>query len=162
MGIRNCADLGENLQRIVKRLLANSDLVKLLYYTDKDPLNNKTLTEEQLEKEVLNKLIRVVPRVGPREEANSVVTLRVVSGSINDNSEFKNVLISIEVFVPLTQWFIKDSNLRPFKIMGEIQKSLSNKEINGLGKMIAGNFALNFLTEEFSSYEMEFWITSYE
>jgi hypothetical protein len=32
MGVRNCAELGENLQKIVKRLLANDDLVKLLYY----------------------------------------------------------------------------------------------------------------------------------
>jgi hypothetical protein len=45
MGVRNCAEIGENLQKIVKRLLANDNLVNLLYYTDKDPLNQPHLTE---------------------------------------------------------------------------------------------------------------------
>jgi hypothetical protein len=39
MGVRNCRDLGENAQKIMKRLLANQKLLKLLYYTDKDPLS---------------------------------------------------------------------------------------------------------------------------
>ena len=28
MGVRNCREIGENLQRIVKRLMANDNLVK--------------------------------------------------------------------------------------------------------------------------------------
>jgi len=39
MGVRNCKDLGENAQKIIKRLLANQRLLKLLYYNDKDPLS---------------------------------------------------------------------------------------------------------------------------
>ena len=38
MAVRNCVELGENLQKIVKRLLANDDLVKLLYYEQDDPM----------------------------------------------------------------------------------------------------------------------------
>jgi hypothetical protein len=40
------------------------------------------------------------------------------------NSEFRQIEIVVETFVPLTQWFIKDSNLRPFAILGEIEQSL--------------------------------------
>jgi len=70
-----------------------------------------------------------------------MVTLRVVRGRNNiENDEFRDFEINIEVFVPLTQWFIKDSNLRPFAIMGEVHKSLNNKVINGLGKMRGGDF----------------------
>jgi hypothetical protein len=36
--------------------------------------------------------------------------------------------------------------------MGEIQKSLNGKTINGLGKIKGGDFFLNFLTEEISAY----------
>jgi len=39
MAVRHCRELGENLQKIVTRLMANDRLVNLLYYTDKDPLN---------------------------------------------------------------------------------------------------------------------------
>ena len=163
MEVRNCADIGVNAQYIIKRLLANQNLLKLLYYTDKDPLSHKDLTQEQIQQEVFEKLIKIVPRIGPKETAHSVIALRISRGrGIAVNSEFKAVSISLEVFVPMTQWIIKDTNLRPFAIMGEIQKSLNNKKIEGLGKLTGGDFDLNFLTEEISSYEQTFSLTSYD
>lgn len=162
MAVRNCSEIGENLQNIVKRLFANQNLLKLLYYTDKDPLKGEDLTQEQIQKEVFEKLIKVVPRVGPKENVKSIVTVRVADGVPNVNSEFRNLEISIEIFVPLTQWLMKGTNLRPFAIMGEIQKSLDDKKINGLGKMHAGSFNLQFLTEEIGCYEQIYNITSYD
>ena len=161
--VRNCTDLGVNAQLIVKRLLANQNLLKLLYYTDKDPLSNEDLTAEQIQDEVFEKLIKIVPRVGPKETAHSVVAIRIARGrGLITNKEFKNVNRSIEIFVPMTQWIIKNTNLRPFAIMGEIQESLNGKKIEGLGKMVGGDFDLNFLTEEISAYEQTFVITSYD
>lgn len=163
MGVRNCNEIGENLQKIVTRLMANDNLVNLLYYTNKDPLNSIPLTEKQKEEEVFEKLIKIIPRVGPKEDSRSIIAIRVVSGrKIESNTEFKGIKIQIETFVPLTQWIIKDTNLRPFAILGEIEKSLNGKKINGLGKIEGGDFELNFLTEEISAYEQTFWITTYE
>ena len=163
MSVRNCAELGVNLQYVVKRLFANQDFLKLLYYTDKDPLANEDLTDEQIQEEVFEKLVKIVPRVGPHETAHSVVAIRIARGQgLAANGEFRNIVISVETFVPLTQWIIKDTNLRPFAIMGEIQKSLDGKKIEGLGKMVGGDFALNFLTEEIGAYEQTFIITTYD
>ena len=163
MSVRNLADIGINGQKIVSRLMANQNLVKLLYYTDKDPLSHPDLTDEQLREEVLEKLIKIVPRVGPKETAHSIISVRFTRGRQNVvNNEFKEVIVSIEVFVPLTQKKKKNSNLRPFAIMGEIQKSLDGKTIDGLGKMTGGDFDLNFLTEEISDYEQIFRLTSYD
>ena len=47
-GIKYLNELGENLQKIIKRLMANQTLVKYLYYTDKDPLDNPDLTTTKL------------------------------------------------------------------------------------------------------------------
>lgn len=161
--VRNCAELGVNLQKIINRLISNKDLLKLLYYNDKDPLSQPDLTEKQIKEEVLEKLIKIIPRIGPKETANSIVSVRVVSARRNlENNEFRDITIAVEIFVPLTQWIIKDSNLRPFAIMGEIQKSLDNKKINGLGRMIGGEFNLNFLTEEISAYEQSYRIITYD
>ena len=92
-----------------------------------------------------------------------MLVIRVPRARTNsENEEFKDLLIEIEIFVPLTQWIIKDSNLRPFAIMGEIQESLNGKTINGLGKMIGGDFDLNFLSDEISCYVQSFSLISYE
>ena len=163
MGVRNCEEIGVNLQKIVNRLMANDDLVNLLYYSTKDPLNAPHLSKEEKQEEIFEKLIKIVPRIGPKEDAKSIVALRVVGGhKIPGNTEFKSIKIGIEVFVPLTQWFIKDSNLRPFAILGQIEKSLDGKTINGLGKIQGGDFDLNFLTDEICAYEQIFYITQYE
>ena len=139
MKVRNCTDIGINAQYIVKRLMANQNLLKLLYYTDKDPLSHEDLTQEQIQNEIFEKLIKIVPRVGPKETAHSIIAVRIARGrGIVTNSEFKSA------------------------IMGEIQKSLDGKKIEGLGKLTGGDFDLNFLTEEISAYEQTFSLTSYD
>lgn len=161
--VRNQEEQGANLQKIVGRLISNQNLLKYLYYTDPDPLNNADLTSEQIQKEIFNKLVKIVPRVGPKETDNSLISMRVVKGAKNgSNPEFQNVLLAIEVFVPLTQWIIKDVNLRPFCIMQEVMNSLNDKTVNGLGRMECRSFEINFLTDEISCYEMVFSIMQYD
>lgn len=195
MSVRNCAEIGPILQEVISRLLANNELCRLIYFTDRNPIKeipqDKEFWEvlgEQLgtpwdgiepkriyckrietewaqikKKEIYEKLIKVVPRVGPKEFDNSVVVVRVARGSKNpNNNQFRDLSIYVESFVPLTQWLINDENLRPFLIMGEIQKSLDGKRMNQIGKMIGGDFELQVLTEEVSCYEQEFAITTYE
>lgn len=163
MSVRNCEEIGANLQKIMTRLFANQNLLKLLYYTDKDPYSQPDLTQEQIKKEIYEKLIKITPRVGPKETAHSILVIKVSKGQTDSsNTEFRNIHIDVESFVPLTQWIIKDDNLRPFAIMGEVQKSLDGKTINGLGKMVGGDFSLNFLTEEISAYEQQFNLTTYD
>ena len=163
MSARNLGELGIDLQKIVSRLQTNQRLLKLLYYTGKDPYSEADLTSEDIKNKIYEKLIKVIPRIGPKENAASIIALRVVSGNCNlQNNEFRDFIISIEIFVPLTQWFIKDSNLRPFAIMGEIHNSLNHKVIDGLGKITGGDFKINFLTDEISCYEMTYLITTYD
>lgn len=162
MAARNCQELGVNLQKICQRLLNNDELVKLLNYVDLDPLSQPALTEEEKQK-LFNDLICVVPRVGTREDSRSAIAIYIPKAAgLSGNSEFKNVTIAIDIFVPLTQWIIKDSNLRPFAIMGEIQKALRGKTVNGLGKIEGGDFDLVLLTDEMSGYRQVFNIIEYE
>ena len=161
--VRDLDEFGINLQRIITRLQANQNLLKLLYYSDPDPLSKPDLTADEIKNNIYNKLIKIVPRVGPKETAQSLIAMRVVRGrQDSSNDQFMSFLIQFEVFVPMTQWIIKDSNLRPFAIMGEIQKSLRGKKIVGLGKMEGGDFDLDFLSEEMTAYLMTFVITSYD
>lgn len=163
MSIRNCGELGINLQKIVKRLLANDDLVKLLYYEDKDPLSGIALTDAEKEKKIFGELIRVIPRVTEDDNNKSIIVVYVGSGRKDkSNSEFKTVNFIVDVFVPLDSWVIKDSNLRPFAILGEIQNSLEGKKINGLGEISGGDFELTRLTDKSSIYSQTFSIVEYD
>lgn len=162
MGARNCQELGVNLQKICSRLMANDQLINLLYYEDLDPLNQELLNEQQKQK-LFNDLVCIVPRVGTREDSRSVIAIYIPkASSLSGNKEFKNVFIAVDIFVPLNQWIIKDSNLRPFAIMGEIQSSLNDKTVNGLGKIKGGDFELVTLTDEMSVYRQTYMITEYE
>ena len=162
MGVRNCEELGLNLQKIVGRLVANDDLVKLLYHTDDNPLGHSALTQEDKQKEIFEKLIKTVPRVGTKDTEKSVVVVYVQrAAKIAGNKEFKNVRILVDVIVPLTQWYIQGSNLRPFAILGQVQKSLDEKTVNGLGKISGGDFEINFVTDDVICYQQVFEITEY-
>lgn len=162
MAVRNCAEIGENAMKIIKRLMSNQNLVKLLYYTDKDPLSHEDLTKEEIDEKVFQKYIKVIPRLGPTEDSHSIVAMLITQGNTNENSEFRNIIIQFEIFVPITQWIIKDTNFRPFKIMGEIQKSLKGKKINGLGRIEGGDFSFNFVSDEMTDYRQIFNIITYD
>ena len=153
MAVRNCAELGINLQKIVNRLIANDELVKLLHYENDNPLEQPALSKEVKQKEVFEKLIKTVPRVGTKDTAKSVIVVYVQRANrVAGNKEFKNVRVLVDVIVPLTQWYIKSDNLRPFAILGKVQESLDDKIINGLGKISGGDFELNFVTDDVICY----------
>jgi hypothetical protein len=102
MGVRNCEELGRNLQKIINRLLANDNLVNLLYYTDNNPLEHSALSKEIKQTEVFEKLIKTVPHVGTKDTANSIVVVYIQRANrISGNKEFKNVRILVDVIVPL-------------------------------------------------------------
>ena len=80
MSVRNCGELGLNLQKIVTRLLNNDDLIKLLYYVDKDPLSQPILTKEEKQKNIYEKLLRITPRVSEDENNQSYVVVMLPMG----------------------------------------------------------------------------------
>lgn len=163
MSVRNSSELGENLILITKRLMANQNLLKLLYYSDKDPLSHEDLSEEVIKEEIFEKLIRVTPKLPPQGDAKSRIGLRLVKGIPNEeNGEFREIYFSIEIFVPMTQWIIKNTNLRPFAIMGELENSLKGKRVNGLGTIQGEGFKVGFFSDEMTCYQVDFLITTYD
>jgi hypothetical protein len=52
-------------------------LVRLLYNTDENPLGHPALTQEEKEKQIFEKLIKTVPRVGTKDTEKSVVVVYV-------------------------------------------------------------------------------------
>lgn len=154
MAVRNFKEMGENLVELSKRLLANQNLCKMLIYTDKNPLKHEDIIDT---KELLHKRIKILPKVDPQENTQSTIVLLLNSGFKNaHNSDFKTLNLLVYVYVPFEEWIINDSQLRPFAIMSEIQESLDNKQIKGLGKLVLEEFSLDLLTDEMGAYRMNF------
>ena len=162
---RNLQMMGQNLQIVAKRLLANQILLRYLYYDNQDPLSKDlpdVTTQQVMGGTQEEKLIRIVPIIEYKDDSKSLLSIRVVKGMPEmRNTEFMDIMLDIEVFVPVTKWIIKSDNLRPFLIMSEISKSLAGTEIEGLGTIIWDSFSLNFLTEEMSGYNMMFHFTQF-
>lgn len=159
--VRNLGELGKNLQLIAKALMNNQTLLRYLYYRDQDPLSNthKDVTVE----DVFSSQILITPVVEVPDKDYSIISILVVNGQRSfENTEFIDVEIHIEVFVPLTQWILKSDSIRPMLILGQIMKSLEGLTINGLGKIVMTGFSANFFTETMSAYKMAFTITQYD
>lgn len=156
MGIRNSRELGSNLFIIAKRLLQNQRLCQLLVNGDKDPLAREVSDTLSL----LNKNIVVVPKVDEKEFTHEgKLALVFPRGDINDsNEEFKDLTFDVLVYTTLDTWIINDENLRPFMVMSEIETSLKDKRINGIGTMRYHGFDLTTLTDKISCYQMRFTI----
>lgn len=153
MSVKHCEEFGPILQAIAKTLAQNETLCKLLKNTSMTPL------EEEVPQDIFGKNIRVVPLMNETNE-ESTVLLVLKRGTLNNkNDEFTDLQLLVYVYTPLSQWNIlvdEKPNLRPFKIIGEIQKSLYKKAINGIGVITGGDFDLDLLTSESSSYLVEF------
>jgi hypothetical protein len=160
MAIRNSQELGNNLFLVAKRLLENNRLCRLLVNSNVNPLDTPINDSFSL----LNKNIKVVPKIDESEfDQESKLALVFPRGSLNDdNEEFKIVEMHILVYTTLDTWIINDENLRPFMIMSEIEKSLKNKRINGIGTMKYKGFDLSTLTDKLSCYQMVFYIDVFD
>ena len=156
MGIRNSKELGDNLFKIAERLLSNQMLCRLLVNDNTDPLS----TEVENPFELLNKNILVVPKVNEEDfNRDSKLVLLFPSGAVDtNNSEFKNLEFDVLIYTTLDTWIINDKSLRPFLIMSEIEQSLKDKRINGIGVMRYSGFDLETLTDKISCYQMRFKI----
>lgn len=153
---RNSGELGENLLNIAMRLVSNQNLCKYLKYTNDDPLKNPDI-EDPL-RNILHKNIKIVPLVNVIENnTESTVVIVFEGASLNDeNTEFNDINLNILIYTPLREWQINDINLRPFLIISEIEKTLKNKRIEGLGVMKYHGFELKLLTADLSGYQMRF------
>ena len=160
MGIRNSRELGNNLFIIAKRLLENQILCRLLVNDDKEPLAREVKDSLSL----LNKNIVVVPKINEEEfDRESKIALIFPSGSINDsNGEFKDLDFHVLIYTTLDTWVINNESLRPFMIMSEIEASLKDKRINGIGVMRYEGFNLTTLTDKLSCYQMRFTINVFD
>ena len=136
----------KDLSLIVKKIMSNQRLLKMLYYTQKDCLNGKDLTESQIIS-MLDKQIRIVPKIEISQECPNYIVITFNNFTPNKkNPEFRDFNISIDILCHPDHWNLGNFQLRPHKIAGEIDAMLNDQKLTGIGTLTfmgADNLLLN-------------------
>lgn len=138
----------KDMELLINKIIANKRLQKYLYYTNKDPLSQPNLTNEQA-LELFKTNIKIVPKFYVDGSVLQYLLIKFVNFLPSENPEFRDNIIEFDIVCHYDQWAIKDFQLRPYKIAAELDSMLDKKRLTGIGKLefIGANELV--LTDEF-------------
>ena len=140
----------KDMSIITDYLMKNDRLKKLLYYTTKDCLSKKNLTEDETI-ELFGKNIKIVPKL---YVDGSVLNYIIVSfdnfTGNRTNPEFRDNIIEFDIICHFDQWQLQDFQLRPYKIAAEIDSMLDGQRLTGIGKLEFLGANQMILTDEYA------------
>ena len=119
---------------IVTKMLKNENLKKLLFYPIQNYKQMPNLTQEQTYS-LINNQIRIVPNIPIFKEETSFVIITFNGFSNTSNPEFRDNIISFDIYCHINLWLLGDFQLRPYKIAGEIDSMFNNKHLTGIGSL---------------------------
>ena len=94
----------KDLQIIIDNLLKNKNFKKLLHYTTKNALKQKTLTEEETVK-LIGKNIKITPKLYIDKTVLNYIIISFDNFVTNaTNPEFRDNIISFDIICHLDQW----------------------------------------------------------
>lgn len=124
-----------DFELICSRMLQNDRLKKLLFYQTANALSKKALSQEET-LGLLNKNIRIVPRLDIDENVRTYIIIGFDNFAPNaTNPEFRDNTITFDIICHFDTWLLGDYQLRPYKIMGEIDGMLDKKRLTGIGQL---------------------------
>ena len=136
----------KDMNIIVDRIMKNDRLKKMLYYTTRDCLDRPKLTEDET-LDLFGKQIKLVPKLYVDGSVQNYIIITFNNFAPNENNpEFRDNIIEFDIVCHFDQWHLKDFELRPYKIAGEIDAMIDGEKLTGIGEMsFAGgnNLVLN-------------------
>ena len=124
----------KDLEIITDLFLKNNNLKKLLYYNTRTALKEKNLTEDE-SLELFGKNIRIVPKVPVDNEMLNYIVIRFDNFTETYNQEFRDNLVAFDIVCNYDMWQLQDFQLRPYRIMAEIDSMLNHQRLTGLGEL---------------------------
>ncbi len=150
----------KDLFNIVDKLLSNENLKRLLYYPTRDALDKPPLTQDETTA-MIHKNIRVVPRLKIDETVESYIIISFDDFMTNENNpEFRDNLIIFDVICHIDTWAMQNYQIRPYKIMGEIDGMLNGKKLNGFGTVEFINAKQIVLNSELAGYTIMYRVVN--
>lgn len=126
----------KDMATLCNMFISNDRLCRLLYRTDRTPMQDKNLTDEEKIKLFTDKYIRTVPKISINSETLNYIIISFENFLPNrKNNEFRDNDIIIDIICHFDQWSIADGQLRPYRIAGEIDSMLDGARLSGIGTL---------------------------
>ena len=128
--------MGEDIFNIINRITKDQTLLKLIKYTDNDPLKHPDLTQEEID-EMLHKNILITPKIPDDDtDLNNYLVILLDNYTVDPvNIDFKVVEIRFDVVCPMDRWVINEKTLRPYLIMNRLDKNFNEQKLSGIGNL---------------------------
>jgi hypothetical protein len=125
----------KDLNLIVNMMMKNKRLSKMLYYPTADCMSKPDLTEDEIYS-LFGKNIKLVPKLSVDGEVLNYIIISFDNFTTNaTNPEFRDNIIEFDIICHFDSWQMKDFELRPYKIAGEIDSMFNDKHLTGIGKL---------------------------
>lgn len=143
-------NIDKDMNIIINLLFQNERLKKLLYYTTNDALQRpKVGAEETIG--MMGKNIKNVPKLYVDNSVLNYIIINFDNFTPNrKNPEFRDNIIEFDVICHFDQWNLKDFQLRPYKIVAEIDSMLDGQKLTGIGKLDFLGCNQILLTDEYA------------
>lgn len=145
--------MAKDTSLIINKILSNKKVLRLLYYTSPDCLewpSSKDLTSSQIKEMFASKQISNIPKV--KIDKDKKTYLRITFDSFTPNATntfYRDHIVEIKIICHFDDWDLKDFELRPYRIAGEIDSMLDKQHLTGIGE-------LNFLGADQDIYDEEY------
>lgn len=126
--------IDKDMSLICNMIMKNERLQKLLYYTTPTALDQPSLTDEQ-RSELFGKNVRIVPKLTIDGTVLNYIVVGFDDFSPSANTEFRDNLITFDIICHYDQWPLKDFQLRPYRIAGELDSMLNHQRLTGIGEL---------------------------
>ncbi|MBZ9688386.1 hypothetical protein G9F72_018820 [Clostridium estertheticum] len=152
-------ELNIYVQEISKKLCANQNLCKLLYYNSKDALKKEDFEDAG---DLINKNILFCNSVPPETESKTVLSI-ILNDFENDGSVYirKNT-ISFNILTHTDLWLLDDGTFRVFSIMEELDTTFNmvhNKNsADSIGRLNFKNANHIWANNKYSGYTLNYGI----
>ena len=140
----------KDMKIIVDTIMKNDNLKKMLFYTTKDCMKKRDLTEDET-LSLFGKQIKIVPKITVDNSVLNYIVINFNNFTENDfNPEFRDNVIEFDIICHFDQWHLKDFELRPYKIAAELDSMFNNQRLTGLGKLRFLGANQIILTDEYA------------
>lgn len=149
--------MAKDTSLIMNKILSNKKVLKLLYYTTQDWEKKPDVTSAQIAEMFESKQISNVPKLKIDPDKRTYLRLAFDSFTPNaTNTFYRDHIVEIRIICHFDDWNLKDFELRPYRIAGEIDAMLDKQHLTGIGKLTFLGANQDVYNEEFGGVTLRY------